>query len=285
MILAWLRRRRRRRRLATPFPEAWRPWLEALPFHATLDDRERARLQDLVRILVAEKNWEGCSGLAMTAEIQVVIAAQAALLLLNLDQDDYEDVESILVHPTSFESPYPWRDEGGVVSEGVEHLGEAYYGGPVLLAWDSAQHGTLDPLDGTNLVLHEFAHRLDFADGWIDGTPPLCGRVTNEEWARVMTTAYEQLRADADAERETVMDHYGATDEAEFFAVAVETFFERGPEMRAAHADLYGILARYFRQDPAARTTTHTGTHTGSDPLHGLFPKATGKGSDPRSST
>lgn len=253
MIFGWLRRRRRRRVLAAPVSRHWRSWLEELPFYATLDEDERTHLVAITRVLVAEKNWEGCSGLEMTEEIQVVIAAQAALLLLNLDHDHYADVESILVHPTSFESPYEWRDELGIVAEGVEQLGEAWYRGPVLLAWDSARHGTLDPLDGTNLVLHEFAHRLDFATGWIDGTPPLDGRVSPDAWSRVMTTAYEQLCEDADAERETVLDPYGANNEAEFFAVAVETFFERAVETRAAHPELYDLLARYFRQDPAAR--------------------------------
>jgi len=253
VIFAWLRRRRRSRLLTRPFPDAWRRHLTPLAFYASLDPDERERLERIAQVLVAEKNWEGCDGLVVTDEIRVVIAAQAALLILELEHDYYGDVASILVFPTSFETPFETHLENGIVGEGYEHQGEAWYRGPVALAWDSAQHGPIDPRDGHNLVLHEFAHHLDAGNGFFDGTPLLGRRADYDEWRRVMTEAYEQLQDDVDAGRRTVLDPYGATNEAEFFAVATETFFEKPRRLARRHPELYAVLRDYFRQDPLRR--------------------------------
>ena len=164
MVLDWLlhplRHRARRALLAEPFPAAWLPTLEQLPFYRGLDARGQQRIRDDLRVLIAEKNWEGCGGLVLTDEIKVTIAAQASLLLLDIEHEFYPDVQSILVYPSAYLT-MPHRDAAGVVHEGDANLGEAWRNGPIVLAWDAARGGALDSHDGHNLVLHEFAHKLD----------------------------------------------------------------------------------------------------------------------------
>lgn len=256
MVLSWLlaplRQRSRRALLAAPFPPAWLDVLHELPFYRQLDERGQARIRDDLRVLIAEKNWEGCGGLQLTDAMQVTIAAQASLLLLNLEHEYYPGVTSILVYPSAFRSMAK-ADAGGVVRPGADHLGEAWSTGPVVLAWDASQHGAYDPDDGHNLVLHEFAHKLDLLDGLADGTPPLdCGDELRA-WVAAMSAEFAALRAAAAGGRATVLDRYGATNPAEFFAVATECFFERAVALRARHAALYECLCDYYQQDPAAR--------------------------------
>jgi Mlc titration factor MtfA (ptsG expression regulator) len=253
VIFGWLRRRRRRKLLRRPFPPSWRGYLQTLPVYAHLDADEQSRLEGIARVLIAEKNWEGCGGLVVTDEMRVVIAAQAALLLLEIEHDYFDDVASILVFPTSYETPFETHVGDGIVGEGYAHQGEAWYRGPVVLAWDAARHGPIDPRDGHNLVLHEFAHHLDASNGFFDGTPLLDRRAAYKEWARVMNAAFERLQDDVDADRRTVLDPYGATNEAEFFAVATETFFEKPRRLARKHPELYEVLRSYYRQDPLQR--------------------------------
>ncbi|MEZ6037335.1 MAG: zinc-dependent peptidase [Planctomycetota bacterium] len=256
MVFEWLfgprRHKVRAALLAEPFPEAWATIVGGLPFYRALDERGRGRIRDDLRVLVAEKNWEGCGGLALTDEIRVTIAAQASLLLLNIEHDYYPDVRSILVYPSAYRT-MPRRDAAGVVSEGQANLGEAWRDGPVILAWDSARGGALDPDDGHNLVLHEFAHKLDMLDGMADGTPPLGDKEQFTTWVRTMNAEFAALQKAAHKGRATLLDHYGATNPAEFFAVATECFFEKAAAMRRRHAALYDALRDYYQQDPAAR--------------------------------
>lgn len=253
MIFGWFKRRRRKKLMAHPLPEAWRGWIAPYPIFEDFDDAELERLLGIARVIVVEKRWEGLGGLELTEEMQVVIAAQAALLLLEIEHDYFDDVTTILVFPRSYETPFPRHGPGGVVTMGAEHAGEAWYRGPVILSWDWVRHGATDERDGTNLVLHEFAHRLDFADGWINGTPPLHARGDYERWAAVMTREFHDLQEAAERGRRHILDHYGATDEAEFFAVATETFFEKAAVLKRDHPELYDVLATYYRQDPVAR--------------------------------
>jgi Mlc titration factor MtfA (ptsG expression regulator) len=123
----------------------------------------------------------------------------------------------------------------------------------VVLSWDSARHGAYDPKDGRNLVFHEFAHKLDMLDGFVNGTPPLKSRNAYRIWSEVMTREFERLQDAAERRRATVLDKYGATNEAEFFAVATECFFERGVKLEKKHPELYEVLQGYYRQDPARR--------------------------------
>ena len=253
MFFSWLRRRRRRKLLATPFPDAWRRLLGRLPFYATLSEDESARLRDILRVIVVEKNWQGCGGLAMSDEIKVTVSASAALLLLNLEHNYYRRLQSIVVYPSTIVA-HDRRHAGGIVTEGRQPvLGLAFLRGPVVLAWDSVVQGVQNPRDGRNVVLHEFAHKLDMLDDLADGTPQLEGHEHYQEWVRVMTEEDEDL-VEADIKgRRTVLDKYGATNPAEFFAVATECFFEKSRTLKRKEPELYDVLRSFYKQDPAER--------------------------------
>ena len=203
-------------------------------------------------MLVEEKDWEGCGGLEMTDEIRVTIAAQACLLILNIEHEYYRRVTSILVYPAAYKT-MPSRGRDGVIREGQANLGEAWLRGPVVLSWDDARRGALDPKDGHNLVFHEFAHKLDMLDGAADGTPPLADQETLRQWFQTMTREFAALRDAAERGRKTVLDTYGATNPAEFFAVATECFFEKARQLRQRHPSVYELLKDYYQQDPAER--------------------------------
>lgn len=253
MLFSWLRRRRRRKVLSAPPPSQWNSYLEGLPFFGTLTGPEQVRLVADARILVAEKNWEGCGGLDLTEEMQVVIAAQAALLILNLDHEFYRRTASILVYPSTFVLPERYQRDGMVQASGTPVLGLAHHGGPVVLAWDSAWHGAENAKDGRNVVFHEFAHKLDMLDQMANGTPPLHQRDQYQAWQRIMTREFEKLNVAADKRRRTLLDKYGASNPAEFFAVATECFFEKSRLLRDKHPELYQQFQTYYRQDPAER--------------------------------
>lgn len=205
------------------------------------------------RVLLAEKHFEAAGGLLMRDEIRVTIAAQAAILLLHRPTDYFPRLTSIIVYPTGYLAGGS-RVEGGVWSEGEEHLlGHTQRDlRALVLAWDEVRAGAADPYDGENLVLHEFAHQLDFEDGSTDGAPWLDSRQQYRTWARVLSGEFEAFRAATDAGEPTLLDEYGATDPAEFFAVATEFFFERAHELRAKHPALYEQLQQFYRQDPAS---------------------------------
>ncbi len=204
-----------------------------------------------LRVIVAEKNWEGCGGLEITDEIKVVIAAQAALLLIGIEHDHHRRARTILVYPSTYKVP---RREGEGIGGDSSHVaGQAWYRGPIILSWDAVEHGAWDPKDGHNLVFHEFAHKLDMLDGYVNGTPELHEREDYRIWAKIMTEEYRALRDGSGKSRAQVLDRYGATNEAEFFAVATESFFEKSLQMEKRHPDLYALLRDYYRQDPAER--------------------------------
>jgi MtfA peptidase len=218
-----------------------------------LDEPQRARLVELIERLLADKGWEAASGFRLTDEMCTVIAAQAALVILGLDLDAYQDVRAIIVHPTTVIStvPRPGPVPGVVTESRIDLLGEAHQlRGPVLVAWDTAARDARHHGNGRNVVIHEFVHKIDMLDGMVDGTPPIEGREAYDRWVEVCTAAFERLRS---GEPDEVLRDYGATDPGEFFAVAAEVFFDQPVELRDAKPDLYGIFADFFRQDPAAR--------------------------------
>ena len=218
----------------------------------TLDEQERERLLELADELLSRKHWEAARGFELDDVVRVVIAAQAALLVLNLDPQHYRLVSGIVVHPSTVEmsGERPGAVPGTVTDERQSVLGLAQGGrGPVLLAWDQVLAGAAGALPGHNVVLHEFAHKLDMLDGTVDGTPVL-PRDLLADWVRVCTDVYEDLVA---GRGRPPMRWYGATNPGEFFAVATEVFFEQPRELRAAEPALYAVLARFYRQDPAAR--------------------------------
>ncbi|HET6584792.1 MAG TPA: M90 family metallopeptidase [Nannocystaceae bacterium] len=258
MIFSWLEDRRRRKILEQPFPSEWTAIIEKRVAHwVYLDDHERAQLQQLVQVFVEEKDWEGLGGLEMTDEIRVTIATEACLLILGLEHSLYRQIASILVYPRTVLAPPRPPSFFGIVTTPVEGplpvLGQAMQRGPIVLVWDAVRRDSADGRDGHNVVLHEFAHKLDMLDGSADGVPPLADDATYRRWIEVFTSEYEDLKRRTEQGQRTYLGEYALTNGAEFFAVATEHFFEQPLLMERDHGAMYQVLRDFYRQDTAAR--------------------------------
>jgi MtfA peptidase len=252
--------------------ELWAATVMALPYVARLGEEETHRLRELAQRFLADKEMAAAGDLQLTAAMQVSIAAQACLPVLNLGLGGYRGWTSIVVYPDEFLVPRQITDDAGVVHEYVEPIaGEAWDGGPLLLSWADAQQTT----EGYNVVIHEFTHKLDMANGEADGLPPFDRRLhaglDAEHWRRVLDDAFERMNAeldlieaemphDVDPESPAAdeyytrlpLDAYAATDPGEFFAVSSEAFFVAPQRLHDAFPEWYGLLARFFLQDPLA---------------------------------
>ena len=238
MVFGWLTERRRARLVAEPFPSEWDRYIDDnVRLVQRLTPDERTRLRQLVQVFVAEKNWEGCGGLEITDEIKVTIAAQACLLIVGREHALFADVESILVYPALMKRP-----------DGIPILGEAHLRGPTILAWNDVLEGGRGQ-GRRNLVVHELAHKIDMVDGTIDGTPPL-DREGRRTWREVCSEVFLELRERVEDGKKTFLDEYGATNEAEFFAVASEAFFMQPHKLLAKHPELFDVLLDFYRFDP-----------------------------------
>jgi Mlc titration factor MtfA (ptsG expression regulator) len=241
---------KRKRLLAMPFPEPWVHIIrENVPLYNRLPDSLNQQLHSLVNVFLAEKNFEGCRGLKITDEIKVTIAAQACMLLLNRKTSYFKKLHTILVYPHTYVAKTKSSDGVITIDGHSVRLGESWQYGPVVLAWDSVAGGAANVADAGNVVLHEFAHQLDQEDGAADGAPILEHRSSYLTWARVLSGEYEALRNRRGPR--LVIDDYGATNPAEFFAVATETFFEKPEQMKKKHPELYEELKKYYKLDPA----------------------------------
>lgn len=234
----WLRRRRLKKR---PFPAAWHAHLEAhVPFYATLPGPLRERFLSDLKIFAWEKHFIGAGGQEITDEIRVVISAAAVRLVLRLGISMYDRLTEIIVYPSHYQHP-----EG----EGVI-FGEAHAWGTVVLSWEAVRRGLANPEDGRDTAIHEFAHVLDRATGSFNGTPELRAREHYRPWAEVMSRHFLSLRRRGRKHRR-ILRAYGATNEAEFFAVTTEVFFERPDALARRLPDLYQELRRFYGFDPA----------------------------------
>jgi MtfA peptidase len=262
VILGFLKERRRQKLRARPFRKEWLSIIERdVPFFHRLSANDKAELLGHIQVFLDEKRFEGCAGLELTDEIRVTIAAQACLLLLHRKTDYFPQLLTILVYPSAYMADERRPVDEHVWEEGTtSRLGETGRRmGSMVIAWDAAKFGAADPSDGRNVVFHEFAHQLDFEDYATDGVPMLATRKEQISWAAVMRVEFASLRAAEETGIPTLLDAYGATNPAEFFAVSTEAFFERPRALRASHPQLYAELQRYFQQDPveysAERTT------------------------------
>jgi len=243
---------RRRRLMAQPLAaEHVAVIKQNVPLYNRLPEPLKAQLHGLVNVFLDEKHFEGCRGLEITDEVRLTIAAQACILLLNRPADFFPGLSTILVYPEAYVARETTFD--GIVETEVRdsRLGESWERGPVVLAWNSVVGGAKNEQDGLNVVLHEFAHQLDQQDSASDGAPILGSAEDYPRWAEVFTAEYEALRKARRFRRRSVLDKYGATDPAEFFAVATETFFEKPRQLLKNHPDLYGVLKNYYKLDPA----------------------------------
>ena len=227
----------------------WRRVETGLPFLAYLEPHNRARLRALARRFLACKQFHGAHGLDVTDEMMLAIALQACLPVLRIGLEAYRGWVGIVVYPGGIVIPRREVDEAGVVHEfDDEVLGEAWQDGPVLLSWSGGA-----PHEGpVNVVIHEFAHKLDMENGGADGFPPLPPGLSREDWARDFSRAYEAMCRSLDAGLPTALDPYAAEHPAEFFAVAAEAFFETPNDLKRAHPAVYAQLSRLFGTDPAA---------------------------------
>jgi Mlc titration factor MtfA (ptsG expression regulator) len=233
-------------------------WLDIVEEHVAvwhdLDDEERTLLEATSDWLLRHKHWEAAQGFALDDEITVTLAVQAALLVLRLSVDEYREVSAIIVYPTAMQSRgvYAGPVRGTVTDGVVPVLGEAHgRRGPVLLAWDEAREAARNPGRGHNVVFHEFAHKLDMLDDLLDGTPPLGRRGDVDRWIEVCTEAYGALR---DGIERPPLQPYGATNPAEFFAVATEAFFDVPVALEHHEPRLYEVMRDFYKQDPATRS-------------------------------
>lgn len=253
-LAAWiipelLRRFRRWQIYRRPLSESGLQVIESsLPPWKKMPGDLRQQLLKRVREFLAEKNFEGCGGLAVTEKIRLTIAAQACLLLLNRKVRCYPKLDTILIYPTAYRDRQKHlisTDERDTRTK----AGESWQSGNVVLAWDHVVAGVTNYADGHNVTFHEFAHQLDQVDGYADGTPvlPLSSYAT---WARVFTREYQALIAEVRKGHRTVLDAYGAENPAEFFAVATEAFFEKPRQLKSKHPDLYLELQGYYCVDP-----------------------------------
>ncbi len=252
MMFPWSKSRQRQALLTAPFPGNWRRILRAnIALYRRLPTDTQRKLEDGTRIIVAEKNWEGVQGLTLTDQIKVTIAGMASLLVLGFDDDYYPNLETILAYPGSFLIKTVRNETRGVFGEQVlTASGQAALQGPVIVSWADIRAGIAS--GGQNVVLHEFAHKLDMRDGSADGAPYLENATQIETWSRVMSAEYQRLVAETQAGERGVLNPYGATNAAEFFAVATESFFENAPALWEMHPELYALLRDFYHQDPAA---------------------------------
>ena len=246
-VFPWYRRAHRKRLLAEPYPEHWEAILQRNVAHyRLLSDEQRSRLRTDLQVLVTEKNWDGCDGLKITEQMKVTIAAQAALMLLGMEHDYFSHVLSIVVFPTQFEMlREEWHDE----KRKYLATGQAAYGA-VFVAWDSALAEGRDPSSGHNLVIHEFAHQLDFTDGLVNGIPVLKSPEQVVRWSEVMERGFNHLREELSAERGTFLGQHAGSNATEFFSAVSERFFTVPGQLRDYDPRVYEVLAEYYGVDP-----------------------------------
>ena len=232
--------------------KTWRAILGRYPFTRALSAEESARLRDLAVLFLHEKSIVGAGGLAVRDEMRMCIAAQACMLILNLDLDWYRGWVEVIVYPGEFVADYDFVDEHGVSHHVEEPMsGESWHAGPVILSWEDAQLRGGET--GYNVVIHEFAHKLDMLNGDANGFPPLHPGMDRGGWSGAFNSAYEEIRRRVERGEPSGIDPYAAENPAEFFAVLSEAFFETPDAVLSEYGEVYRQLAAFYRQDPAAR--------------------------------
>jgi len=245
LVIGTLRRTRRAGLMKLRLNDGQRNELtKDFPTFARLPKPLRDELEGLIHVFIAEKSFEACGGMDEVSDhMRRVIAAEACLLLLNRKHDFYRKLRSILLYP----SAYTAKNEHG--GHDVR-LGESWNSGSIVLAWDSVVAGGKNEEDGSNVTLHEFAHQLDQVDGAGDGVPELNGAGSYREWSQVFSKAFKRFQKKLEKGKRTTIDPYGATNPAEFFAVATETFYEKPRQLQESYPDVYQQLKSYYNVDP-----------------------------------
>jgi MtfA peptidase len=245
---------RRGRVAQEPFPARWRTIVrQRVALVARLPPNLQQQLRQRMQVFMAEVPFLGCDGLAVTEEMRVVVAAQACLLLIGRGQPAFDGLRHVLLYPAPFVVNRQNVDAVGLHSTERQVLaGESWGQGQVILSWPDCLEGAAHPHDGRNVVIHEFAHQLDQANGDANGAPPAA--LGQPDWSRVWSQAYAHISRgfyDLPAGQTPLFDDYALSAPAEFFASACEVFFERGADLRQLHPALYAQLAGFFRVDTA----------------------------------
>ena len=257
-LVTWLLREplfaewRRARVKRQPFPPEWRHILRRrVPYFRSMPADLQLQLKKHVQVFLAEKAFIGCAGLVVTDEMRVTIAAQACLLILNRRSDYFGNLRQILVYPSAFVVAKVHADGAGVLHDQRHALaGESWSLGQVILSWEDTVDGAALADDGRNVVIHEFAHQLDQANGRANGAPYLASSSRRARWAKVLAAEFAALQQRANAGQPSLLSDYGASDPAEFFAVASEVFFEQPHRLEAEHTALYRELSAFYRVNP-----------------------------------
>ena len=240
------------RAVEEPFPAEWRKTLmHNFPVYRRMPTDLQMQLKQRIKQFVYEKTFTGCAGLEITDEVRVTIAASACLLILNRDSDVYSGLEYILVYPNAFQVKRETFDEAGLpTSSNRGLLGESWSNGKVVLSWEDVLRGNKSFSDGANVAIHEFAHQLDHESGATNGAPFMGSATRSERWSKIFTDEFHRLQQAAYRGDKTLIDQYGATEPAEFFAVVTETFFEKPTQLANEHTALFDELKGYYKVDP-----------------------------------
>jgi MtfA peptidase len=236
-----------------PIPTSWPQLLRhEVPLVARLSSADQDRLYHIMQLFLKEVPFEGCGGLELRDEIRVTIAAQACLLLLKMPYPRYKRVRRVLVYPFAFVPKTPhFYDPNQPPAPDQPAAGQAWLDGVVVLGWEEVKDGAQASDDGHNVVFHEFAHMSDAEDGKMDGIPVLDSRASYHTWVTQWSAQFAEHERRVDANESTVLDPYGATNRAEFLAVATEAFFETPDQLRSDQPRLYALLTEFFKLDPA----------------------------------
>ena len=246
-------KKRRNNLMNQEVPASWTQILqEEVPLLKFIEEEEQKKLKGLIHIFLDEVQFIGCNELEITERIRVTIAAQACLLTLhNPTQKHFNKLNTLYVYPSTFSSQVNEADQGIISESDSARLGHSSRGS-IVLAWDSCRQGASNFQDGHNVIFHEFAHQLDQETGPADGIPILDERSAYLDWGRVMYKQFLKLRKNKDQNRKTLIDTYGALNEAEFFAVCTECFFEKPKQLHKKHPEVYRVLHDYYGLDPKA---------------------------------
>ena len=262
-------RKQREKIYHQPFPAEWTVILENnFPLYLKLPDELKQQLQSHINVFINEKAFYGCDDLEVTDEIRVTIAAQACILLLNKPGNYFPNFQTILVYPGKFMSTQTYYDGYIQGKHKTVRLGESWRRGPVVISWQDAKAGAQNSQDGENVVMHEFAHKLDEENPDYEGLPVLSNSAHYESWAKVMSGEYNKLQQQYDRGHKDLIDHYGATSPAEFFAVITEIFFERPRALQNKHSALYEELVKFYRVNPKNWYKSKTNNSSTSVPNH-----------------
>lgn len=253
MVFHWLRRLQRiyyLRKKRIPIG-IWQSSVDRLPVLQRLTNTELNRLRGLSSLFLHEKAINGARGLEVSQEMRIQMAAQASLLILNLDLDYYDGWHEIIVYPDSFVVQHEEVDAAGVVHQRRRVLdGEAWGRGPVIFSWEDARPNSLGRATGSNVIIHELAHKLDMLNGEANGMPPLHKAMKRQQWTDVFTEAFNQLTTQLQYPEGETIDPYAAESPAEFFSVTTEYFFEAPYILHQIFPGVYGELRKFYRQDP-----------------------------------